>query len=1112
LINCPADPRQVLDERVKPTGPTRRPLTVLRQLRSRTGTRRGRVRVCLLVFATMGCMTGGPTRDDLLASASDAPEVALASVMAARSEAALPPPLAAPPLLPFGSLSVVMFERLVAEVVLYVDGLGRVRVYGRSGQAQGGLDLIGGSLAARSVYQVRRIKELTPAALRKAVTDYAGPPARDGARPSRRFDASRFVLVTGCEVDDTHVEDELHRLEQEYAGDLEIALYDAGELSRRLRERGALVAGVFGPEWAKAFCGWERSTPPVEPEARLLLNDPVVILGFDEVLRQADDTRDEQPAAAAEVYRSVAEVLDDKGMAAAGERIGRRHRDALEAAGDVHEAFRVGMNLLLRRYDADEDDADHCGVLERLAAAAGPAEHDAAVVGAELLQWAASDLASADIVAALEVLADAGHRFAIDLATRVAEQVITDDDNDTDVAALHGILARLFALCTDETMTVRLRCASADLAVRLGSDPVAEFAPVLAAARGARFADGPAALVHRRAAHALARSGRTGEASELYRASVVHAGHAGLGGDARDALRALAHLTPAFSGASTTAEAARAVGSRRRLLPGANQAALATLELMVEEDKLPAALRRARQWVRHERVSGALLDELVARRRLGTILDRAGEHAAAAEEFVRAGDRKAAGMAAAASAHVPVTHYLRDGNADNVRAAAADVVAAQADVVPDDDVPDHSAQLLSIVETGPKVTFAGPARVQHALGALAALVARLPAAHADRLVELLGLLVPRGENRYRFTDTEMVNGLAGLAARTDIPAGNVAGRLLVDAVQFQVAQAPKALQRLATQESLVPALAKLAGQGNADAAEVLATWNVWVEDMTLELKVATDCILAAPVGQPRDSYGVGHAAQHGALLLDTALGRPGAEDDTTLVNLRDRVAAHLLAWASDRYDIAASRRTAVDGLICLTEKLPQAFRHRACETLLAEYDTPLTHPGDEMEQRSLHPLSTFRMNTGSWLFPLACLRAAAHLASTPEEINAIQARLALAIQRTGDDPGVAGLAARAVLAIREHPPLPIAQLAAHPAAPIRQTAAVCWAADPDKDLATASALARDETMLVRQHIAFALFGAAGKEPTSSRYTALLKALREDDSYAVRRTAAGIGRR
>ena len=49
-------------------------------------------------------------------------------------------------------------------------------------------------------------------------------------------------------------------------------------------------------------------------------------------------------------------------------------------------------------------------------------------------------------------------------------------------------------------------------------------------------------------------------------------------------------------------------------------------------------------------------------------------------------------------------------------------------------------------------------------------------------------------------------------------------------------------------------------------------------------------------------------------------------------------------------------------------------------------------------------------------------------------------------------------------------------------------------------------------MLVRQHIAFALFGAAGKEPTSSRYTALLKALREDDSYAVRRTAAGIGRR
>ena len=41
LINCPTDPAARSDERVKPIGPTRRPLTALRQLRSRTGTRRG---------------------------------------------------------------------------------------------------------------------------------------------------------------------------------------------------------------------------------------------------------------------------------------------------------------------------------------------------------------------------------------------------------------------------------------------------------------------------------------------------------------------------------------------------------------------------------------------------------------------------------------------------------------------------------------------------------------------------------------------------------------------------------------------------------------------------------------------------------------------------------------------------------------------------------------------------------------------------------------------------------------------------------------------------------------------------------------------------------------
>jgi hypothetical protein len=161
---------------------------------------------------------------------SGGPERALVEILAAEVGASPQPPTLNPDGLPFGELAPPVFERLVAEVVLYGDGLGQVRVYGRSGQAQDGLDIVGGPVRDRSVYQVRRIKKLTPSALRKAVVDYAGPPGTPPDR--RRFQARRFVLATACTPEDTRVVDELDALQREHHGDLDISLYDGAELSR----------------------------------------------------------------------------------------------------------------------------------------------------------------------------------------------------------------------------------------------------------------------------------------------------------------------------------------------------------------------------------------------------------------------------------------------------------------------------------------------------------------------------------------------------------------------------------------------------------------------------------------------------------------------------------------------------------------------------------------------------------------------------------------------------------------------------------------------------------------------------------------------------------------
>jgi hypothetical protein len=178
----------------------------------------------------------------------------LGEVLSTEQTAALDPPTSAPTGLPIGQLESAMVERLVAEVAMRVDGTPHVRLHGRSGQKQAGLDLWGGAAGNRSVYQVRRITQLTALALRAAVVDYAGPlhtGTRTSAWTERRFVARRFVLVTGCTVNDVHVDQELDKLQREYADDLKIELWDNGELSRMLRDRGPLVAGIFGETRAR---------------------------------------------------------------------------------------------------------------------------------------------------------------------------------------------------------------------------------------------------------------------------------------------------------------------------------------------------------------------------------------------------------------------------------------------------------------------------------------------------------------------------------------------------------------------------------------------------------------------------------------------------------------------------------------------------------------------------------------------------------------------------------------------------------------------------------------------------------------------------------------------
>lgn len=245
-------------------------------------------------------------------------EVALARVLAAHQQGVLRTPMVQETQLPLSDLSPEVFERVVVEFAWFVEGLRNVHLYGRRGQKQHGLDVVG---TARDdvtvVYQAKRFQTITFQQILDAVELYAGKPDTDsGDLPLRQFAAGRFVLVTSASIDvDTALTDELHNLGQQYRGyGIEIDVYGAEHLSRALRDASGLVHAVFGPEWARALCGVEA--PPQAagvPSPFGLLEDPLDELDLSGAPDRARQLAAEAPELAANLLTSVASELRSAG-------------------------------------------------------------------------------------------------------------------------------------------------------------------------------------------------------------------------------------------------------------------------------------------------------------------------------------------------------------------------------------------------------------------------------------------------------------------------------------------------------------------------------------------------------------------------------------------------------------------------------------------------------------------------------------------------------------------------------------------------------------------------------------------------------------------------------
>ena len=281
-------------------------------------------------------------------------------------------------------------ESLVREIMLAIDGLESVHGYGRSGQRQNGIDLVGWRRNEVHVYQVRRVTSLAAAALTKAIEDFAKFPGATDVE-GREFNAVRFVLVTGCLTADARVEKELVRLRGLYQGDLDLELYDAAYLSIKLRHFPRLVASYFGASIAEAFCAEVSVTPSQRAVSwSAVLDGPVTDLGLSDALQMAYDTLPTKPLEAAELFSMVASKLDPlyPGHANA---VREKEAIACRDAGQLETAFRTYLQLAIVHYETSRPQFE-LSELERLAKLLGEKERASVSLLTAMRDWERTEL------------------------------------------------------------------------------------------------------------------------------------------------------------------------------------------------------------------------------------------------------------------------------------------------------------------------------------------------------------------------------------------------------------------------------------------------------------------------------------------------------------------------------------------------------------------------------------------------------------------------------------------------------------------------------------------------------------------------------------------------
>jgi hypothetical protein len=900
------------------------------------------------------------------------------------------------------------FEQLALAVSKRALGLRGVKVrrYGVRGQAQHGIDLAGREPDGRyTVIQCKDYQSFTVEDFQGAVKTFT-----HGRRPFRAY---RFIVATSALTESTQFAHEL-AAQQDAHPDLDLDLWGSEQINEHLRYQADVVARFWTRETANVFCtgaplpGVPAPPPDRQEQAERILLGPLNTSDVKPLLRDAEKKRAENPGAAAQLYRLLAERLQGAGFRGHAVVLRRRQLDALYEARLVDEAIALAGELAVAALH--HGDRYEARVLAHRMQEIGDGAEPQSPAGhvrrrhIELIHAAVEatlhPLGSPDrLWNALRSGVETEPEYQPSLVLLLAEDVqATEPDRLPD---LDGLLRQVIDRASNQdgnpetVLRLRLACAEYDQHERRDLATVA---------RRHLVAGAHAALISAREARRCCLEGRAEEALEAWRDAVHDAIHAGLSDDAANWLYAIRSLNALYGSWTTElddehrlAQALRATASGH-LLDRVREPSEAARAAIVAGNPIDATLW-GRRWLVDAVVTGCWAHESEAIEFLGDIYRDNQEPGLAAVFYQRVGQVKKATALVNDVGDVLLPVGALTGEPWWMLCTRAAQASAQADLLDDDTAATLVEQLTEIAVRGRAGELADSpddALTLRATQSLCDLAARGTAEQAAAVLDVLATDVAREPNRHRQTDDYHAEACAQIAlTHTELTVAALAR--LLDLARYGVRAAQKTLVRdeilallSGRGDNLPPgstAVAEADRRSLCDRVVELTKQGCYLADVALSAldpehplvrdraHQARSRILERPDPDPTH-IGFGTSLVRDAYLASIL---PSEQTQACLTKLMT-VAADAREAASNRQDALTAARNFV---------LEQARPLKAETFTFAKAFVTGEHDGSHLDELTgkPHPLSAFKVSMGSASLRGHGLRLAHASATTADDLQ-----------------------------------------------------------------------------------------------------------------------------